>query len=452
MAFWIIFSLIFLPFFANASVIINEIAWMGTLTSSADEWLELKNEADNKMDLNGWRLEWKGGEYGITFDNVKCPSGTIISAGGHFLLERTDDNSMPGVQADCIYTGALRNEGEDIVLKDSGGNTVNEVKSAGGWPAGDNGSKDTMQKQGSGWITGSPTPRAENSGTALPPPPSPSSTPLSSVPSSQSSSGGFVIEKTISAYAGEDKKAVAGSGVEFLGYAKGLNGEPLENARFWWNFGDGGTKEGRAVSHIFSIPGKYTVGLHVSSGYYSASDYLLVEVLSNLVKIESVVEGKEGYVKIKNPSGAEMDLGGWFLSDGKTNFFIPPQTKIGASAEAFFPNEITGLLAGGGTKSVYLKFPNGIVAAESGKEKSGIMVKPKGIPIVSTDVALEKKEVDVAVVAETVPPQETPVKSEEKTATVSTGSFLGGKMFFALAFILALFSSAAFILSKRFVS
>ena len=157
----------FIPLFVKASVVINEIAWMGTSVSSADEWMELKNETSSEIDLNGWRVEWKGGEYGVTFDTTKCPLGTIVPAGGYFLLERTDDNTVSNVQADCIYTGALRNEGEDLVLKDSSGGKVNEIKSAGGWQAGDNTTKETMQRQGNSWITGSSTPRAPNVGAVL---------------------------------------------------------------------------------------------------------------------------------------------------------------------------------------------------------------------------------------------------------------------------------------------
>jgi len=34
-------------------VIINEVAWMGTQTSSSDEWIELKNVSGQDVNLNG---------------------------------------------------------------------------------------------------------------------------------------------------------------------------------------------------------------------------------------------------------------------------------------------------------------------------------------------------------------------------------------------------------------
>ena len=436
-------------------MVINEIAWMGTLPKEGEsvqaaannEWLELFNNSGNSVSLEGWKIV-------APDDNMPeiFLSGSI-SAGGYFLLERSSDEVIPWIAADLIYpykNNALSNSGEHLFLKDKDGSTVDEIDASGGWPAGDNNSKDTMQKSGSGWTTASSTPRVVNAGTTSPSPsPSPSPTPPASTLSSQSSSGPVVTE-SISSYAGENKKAVVGSSIEFLGRALGINGEPLENARFWWNFGDGETKEGRMVTHIFHIPGKYTVGLHVSSGFYSASDYISVEVSANLVRIESVVEGREGFVRIKNPSDVEMDLGGWFLSDGRSNFFIPPRTKIGAGADVSFLNEITGLLAVDEIKSVSLRFPNGTLAVEW-KEKDSVAVKPQAAPVVSAEVSSEEKEVIAVADTAIVPSQETPVKSEEKTAAAGTQGFWGGKMFFALAVILALISSVVFILSKKFI-
>ena len=44
----------------SASVVINEIAWMGTSTSTNDEWIELKNEHYQKLRNRGLGL---GGDF-----------------------------------------------------------------------------------------------------------------------------------------------------------------------------------------------------------------------------------------------------------------------------------------------------------------------------------------------------------------------------------------------------
>jgi hypothetical protein len=56
--------------------------------------------------VDGWRLEAADGTPSIALAGM-------IPAGGYFLLERSNDESVPGVAADVIYTGALGNEGEE---------------------------------------------------------------------------------------------------------------------------------------------------------------------------------------------------------------------------------------------------------------------------------------------------------------------------------------------------
>lgn len=154
-----IFSVILLtPFITKGAVVINEVAWMGTGNSSSDEWIELFS--DQQVDLTGWVLEAVDGTPTINLEGT-------ISANGYFLLERTDDNSVPNITADQIYTGALRNSGENLKLKDSNGNIVDGVNCSEGWFAGDNSTKQTMERTTNGWqisLNSGGTPKAQNSG------------------------------------------------------------------------------------------------------------------------------------------------------------------------------------------------------------------------------------------------------------------------------------------------
>jgi len=112
-------------------IVVSEIAWMGTTASATDEWIELYSNTSSPINLAGWTLAAADGTPTINLNG-------IILAGGHFLLERTDDTSVPGVAADQIYTGALGNDGEDLVLRDGSNNVINRVDSSGGWFAGHN--------------------------------------------------------------------------------------------------------------------------------------------------------------------------------------------------------------------------------------------------------------------------------------------------------------------------
>ncbi|PIT86337.1 MAG: hypothetical protein COU33_03750, partial [Candidatus Magasanikbacteria bacterium CG10_big_fil_rev_8_21_14_0_10_43_6] len=113
------------------SVVINEIAWMGTRVGAVnDEWIELYNPTDAEIDISDWSLTISGEP--ITWNTIS----STIPAKGYYLLERTDDETLQGVHAQGMYTGAMRNSGEDLRLLDQSGNIVDEVANAQGWFAG----------------------------------------------------------------------------------------------------------------------------------------------------------------------------------------------------------------------------------------------------------------------------------------------------------------------------
>jgi len=144
----VIISLLFFAPFVQAAnpldVVINEIAWMGTQVSYNDEWIELYNNTDTLINLDGWFIVHftQKGEQGSAFDL----SG-IIPARGFYLLERTDDSSVPNITADKIYTGPLNNNGELLQLSDEQGTIIDLINCIdSGWFAGDNKTKQTMER------------------------------------------------------------------------------------------------------------------------------------------------------------------------------------------------------------------------------------------------------------------------------------------------------------------
>src|SRR3989344_8298110 len=121
------------------SAVINEIAWMGTATSSNDEWIELYNATDQTIDLTGWVLKSR--------DNIpKITLSGSVSPYGFFLLERTSDHTISDITANRIYTGALGNSGEWLELHDSLGNLKDSAAFSASWPAGDNSTKSSMER------------------------------------------------------------------------------------------------------------------------------------------------------------------------------------------------------------------------------------------------------------------------------------------------------------------
>jgi len=123
---------------SNRDVEVAEVAWAGTEASWADEWIELRNLTNEKIDLTGWKLRWDGVkvDLGKEAGNTLTVRKSVLDPGGVLLLERTDDDTVASVKADIIYKGSLANSGEEIVLKDKSGNEVQVIEADEGWPAG----------------------------------------------------------------------------------------------------------------------------------------------------------------------------------------------------------------------------------------------------------------------------------------------------------------------------
>jgi len=142
----------------SQTVVINEVAWMGTAASSADEWIELFNNSSSAVDLSGWKLGATDGVPSIDLNG-------IIAAHSYFLLERTDDNTISDITADQTYSNALEDEGEDLELTDGQNNLVDKINCSTGWFAGRNiPTKNSMERKHPGINGNDATSWATNNG------------------------------------------------------------------------------------------------------------------------------------------------------------------------------------------------------------------------------------------------------------------------------------------------
>ncbi|MFO7806984.1 MAG: lamin tail domain-containing protein, partial [Candidatus Moraniibacteriota bacterium] len=150
---------------------INEIAWMGSSESTADEWIELKNATNEDIDLDGIEVE-NGSESG---GNLVIHQQIEIPARGFYLISNYDNddaNSDLNVAPDYFDTGlSLNDNGEDLILYEIVGDKEKIIDKAmfaeSGWSAGNKDSKRTMERTENGeWQTSKKqggTPGEENS-------------------------------------------------------------------------------------------------------------------------------------------------------------------------------------------------------------------------------------------------------------------------------------------------
>jgi len=59
-------------------VVINEIMWMGDAQGTNHEWIELRNNTDDAIDISGWELTRN--DSGNEVSMLTIPGGSIIPA------------------------------------------------------------------------------------------------------------------------------------------------------------------------------------------------------------------------------------------------------------------------------------------------------------------------------------------------------------------------------------
>jgi hypothetical protein len=121
-------------------VVINEIAWMGTENSANDEWIELYSNLSSPIDISEWKIASNDKTPNILLENKILPKG-------FFILERTDDTTLPNIKANLIYKGSLNNDGEYLRLIDANGKIIDEIDCSKKWFFGDNQTKRTMERK-----------------------------------------------------------------------------------------------------------------------------------------------------------------------------------------------------------------------------------------------------------------------------------------------------------------
>lgn len=327
------------PQFARAQIVINEIAWMGTSESANAEWIELYNNSDKSVVLDGWVIHAHDG-------NPKINLVGSIGPDEYYLLERTSDESVPTVLADSIYSGSLSNTGERLQLIDAKGVMVDDLDfSSSGWPAGDNTTKATMQRNGDSWITAAATPGAKNNSPQEPSDSDADAQPSISTSSSSAVSAGdsAVIKKEQVTLIAPDPKysakldipdyAVVGVPFVIKALVKQDNKKDLVSGRFDWYLGDGGAHryyKNTSFEYQFTYPGEYTIVLE----YYSNSmkdeidsiHQKKIVIIPDSVSISGLTQN--GGVSITNTSTRDIDLKGWSIATNNFSFIFPKYTIV----------------------------------------------------------------------------------------------------------------------------
>ncbi len=415
---------------AQASIRLTEIAWMGTTESSFCEWFELYNDGTDAVNLAGWKLYEDNGNQTI-FTLTKS-----VNSQGYLLVERTTPSCpdpVPNVndEAGSFGGSGFSNTGENLLLKDAQGSIIQMLDFSSGWPAGDATTKQTMQWNGSGWVTATATPKAPASGGGevdLPPQSNPSTawSAPQVVPHIE-----LNIPKTIYATVASEY-----SQKTFLEYGEAYNGV------FLWNMGDGTVyKSDRPsnVNHTYKYPGDYTITFAYYRTPYDTKPILFESqerpVISPTVSLR-IISGK-GF-EFSNSGSTTVDLSGWVVVLPDTTVELPPFTIIAPKKIVLMPFGVFGLSTS--YKQGTLQTPQRVAVSSSSNSKEIIPLAKSNV-IYNVDPTASVSSLSSLAEASVIgalPETEKKTKIKPQTKTVI---FVG-----ALLIVIALF-----LLLERFV-
>ncbi len=362
----LIVLLILVPLFAHADVLINEIAWMGTTSSANAEWIELYNNSSSSVVLDGWSLIATDGSPSIQL------AGSVPGS-GYFLMERTSDDTIAEVTAGIIYTGSMSNTGEHFQLKDNLGNIEDKVDGSGGWQAGDNVTKHTMQRDGSVWLTATPTPGVQN---AKKPEmtgsnkntENTSESPTEKPREDDTNEDKFFVQPNpvFTARMVAPDTGTAGVAVPITVIVKQDGKRDLVTGKFEWSMGDGAWyryDHNQSVSHIYYYPGTYTITLNYYSNLLKDEPDSVhkktITIAPALIEFENKTD--DGGIILHNSSTKDIALDGWIIQYIDKQFIIPSFTSIVKSQSMSISSKTLGFIIGDET---LLKNPSGVVIAK----------------------------------------------------------------------------------------
>lgn len=325
---------------AHAQVIINEFVSDPT---SGPEWIEFLNTSSSSVDLNGWtwtELASPGGEA----EHEGSPKGLSgsIPAGEVYVVEMNSalNNSGDSIGLyqgadlkDRVTFGKVNSYSKDLDAPSKGksGAFIN-----GNWLVDQNPTKGELNPNtasGSGDV-----PVDENYF---------DSSSINNTP--QTKEENIALQKTRVQITG---KSLVSVGIPFSleGEAFGTKGETLYSGRYYWNFGDGDSRETVASNidrfeHTYFYPGSYNIVLEHYPDFFAdipdATEKLTVRVVAPEISISSVGNSEDFFIELANNSDYSVDLSNWFLLSEQKSFLIPRGTTLSANSKVIISPKIS---------------------------------------------------------------------------------------------------------------
>ncbi len=351
-------SVLFLSFFqvANADVVIDEI--MYAPNDGDTDWVEIYNNGSSDVTIktigssDAWRISTSSSDTPAKY-NLNGPNFTI-QAGGYVILACDRDtflskHSSFSVPVIDITSSGFSNSGGILKLWNDAGTAISTVNY--GPSNGANNTGESMQLIGSAWMSATPTPGIANIISTV----STSSFGMAGLVNNNENNTNFSSSTNTTSTTETKTKTTeepkietqiiaknlvfAGTPTSFQTSTTGLSKEKLFYGKYFWNFGDGDSKEvqvaeNQPFTHTYFYPGDYVTTLEYYSNSYSdvsdASDKITIKAVSADVSISAVGNEADFFVELSNNTIYDADISNWILASSARSFAFPKDTIIGS--------------------------------------------------------------------------------------------------------------------------
>ena len=341
-----LFGFIFLFSFhlAFAVASINEVFY----STTSKQWIEVYNNSDTAIDITKYKI----------LDNGASVNGHVISAiaGGSNFIEPYGFAVVAKVPDDFgtvsfqLFKSSLgikptADTADTVILRDtSGGASDNTVLVSNNSAIDGN----SLQFINNSWQSAIPTPGQQNSNLIQE---------TASTNNSSSASSSTTTE-TKNEEVSKVKTKIEGKVLAFVGIPVGFNAtttghmnEILSYGKYFWNFGDGDSKEidtnnKAKFTHTFFYEGEYTVMLEYYQNYSSeepdAIDKMTIKVIPANVSISNVGDEKDFFIEITNNTLYDADISKWILLSNQKSFTLPRNMILESKKKIILSPKITG--------------------------------------------------------------------------------------------------------------
>jgi len=144
------------------------------------------------------------------------------------------------------------------------------------------------------------------------------------------------LERIVYIDIGRERNIREGEVVVFEAAASGKGS--ARKITYIWNFGDGTTRKGRKVEHVYNHAGSYNVVVNAIMGTSRAVARTKVHVRDVVLKVAISESG----LVISNEDSVEINIGSYYIKNKKDTYVFPKDTIIDGTSSVIFDWEVLG--------------------------------------------------------------------------------------------------------------